>query len=245
MKWALVTGASQGIGAAICRELSRQGWSLILVSRNQDKLKRVASTLLTENMCIAADVTQEASLNALITQVESKLGSQGLKALVNNAGSFERLRFDETTRDLWQAQFDIHVTAPAFLCKGLKSTLLKSSLPSVLNISSTLGVKPVPQTSAYSAMKAAMNSLTQSLALEWSPQIRVNGICPGIVDTPLHAFHEDKEEYPRRQGVHSAHPLGRMGKPEDIALTAAFLLSDASAWTTGALWNVDGGISLL
>jgi NAD(P)-dependent dehydrogenase (short-subunit alcohol dehydrogenase family) len=168
-----------------------------------------------------------------------------LKALINNAGLYERKTFFETKDEDWERQWRTNLQAPVELCRHLHPLLMKAAPASVVNISSTLGLRPVAQTAAYSATKAALNSLTQTLALEWAPHVRVNAVCPGIVDTPIHTFHELAEGSEVRRGVHEAHPLGRMGRPEHIAAAVDFLLSEDSNWTTGSLWTVDGGIHLL
>lgn len=245
MKWALVTGASQGIGAAICTKLAALGWSLVMVSRRQEKLEELANRLSTECLCLACDITDPAARLKLIQTVRKELSSKGLQALINNAGSFERKSFDETSAKEWLNQYKIHIEAPTEITRNLKELLIKSKTASVLNISSTLGERPVPSTSAYSSMKAAMNNWTQSLAMEWAPDIRVNAVCPGIIDTPIHPFHFDKLSSATRNEIDALHPLGRMGTAEDVARAVAFLVSEDSNWTTGTLLTVDGGISLV
>ena len=118
---------------------------------------------------------------------------------------------------------------------------------SIVNVSSTLGLKPTADTSAYSASKAAMNNWTQSLALALgSKKIRANCVCPGLVDTPIHSFHSlsipEKEK--TLQKLSPMQPLGRVGKSEEIAQSIYFLASEESAWTTGAILSVDGGINI-
>ncbi len=242
--WVLVTGASQGIGAAICERLSEKGWSVILVSRRLKTLKSIAANLKSKSVSLEADLSSEASILKLKQDIEKIVGNQGLKALVNNAGLYEREAFLKTSDKSWTDQLAVNLLGPARLAKSLYPLLIKAKPASIVNVSSTLGYKPVPMTAAYSASKAALNSLTQALAVEWAPNVRVNAVCPGLIDTPIHDFHKMKDSTPLKKEMHKLQPMERLGQPEDIAAMVDFLLSDDSQWTTGALMTVDGGIQL-
>jgi NAD(P)-dependent dehydrogenase (short-subunit alcohol dehydrogenase family) len=158
-----------------------------------------------------------------------------LGGLVNNAGIIERISFAESGDDVWERQFNANLYSAVGLTRGLYSELKLNKGSSVLKVSSTLGLRPIANTVAYSASKAAMVNWTQGLAIEWAAdQIRVNCLCPGLVDTPIHAARPPDD----------VQPLGRLGQPDDVAKAAWFLLSPDSSWTTGAVLRVDGGISL-
>jgi NAD(P)-dependent dehydrogenase (short-subunit alcohol dehydrogenase family) len=140
---------------------------------------------------------------------------------------------------------DVNVTAPFALTRELVGALAKSSNASVINVSSTLAVKPIPATAAYNASKAALIQLSRSLALELGPErIRVNCILPAIVETPMYGGRfSDPAAY--QEGLVAAaklHPLGRVGQPEDVAHAAVFLASPAASWITGVALPVDGGM---
>lgn len=244
---AVVTGASSGIGSAIAKELFNAGHFVVLTGRNESRLVRLKESLGERAIVIPCDLSSEESTENLINEILSfsQKMKLPLKVLVNNAGIFKRATAEESPLSEWDRQFRTNFFSAVQLTLGLEK-LLKVEPSVVINISSTLGIKPIPMTSVYSASKAAMNSWTQSLALEWAPhKVRVVAICPGLVDTPIHDFHGSPEDSDVKKSVHQAQPIGRVGLPKDIANAAAFLASDKASWVTGSLWSVDGGISLL
>jgi len=244
---AVVTGASSGIGTAVAKELSLAGHFIVLTGRSESRLEKVKKELGDSCAAIPCDLSSVEATNGLISEVlsHSQKMKLPLKVLVNNAGVFKRASAEESPLSEWDRQFRTNLFAAVQLTLGLEK-LLKAEPSVVINISSTLGIRPVPWTSVYSASKAAMNSWTQSLGLEWAThQVRVAAICPGLIDTPIHDFHQSEENSEARQAAHQAQPIGRMGTPQDIANTVAFLASEKASWVTGSLWNVDGGISLL
>jgi len=166
-----------------------------------------------------------------------------LKALVHNAGSIELNEFEKTSDSEWERQFNMSVMAPVRLTRRLLP-LLKESRGSIVNVSSTLGLKPVPLTSAYSALKAAMINWSQALAIEMAPfGVRVNCVCPGFIDTPIHnVAQKDKKLWLER--IEDLIPLGRIGQPKDVSRAITFYLDDENSWTTGNIHVVDGGLSL-
>lgn len=244
----VVTGAGSGIGEAIAAKLIGLENSVFGLGRNPEKLERIAGhQSLGRFAWFAADLSDAHATHEAVARIRGWLEERGLPLLgvVNNAGVFDRIAFHLTSDAIWERHFHNNLLSAVRLTRELYPELKKSAPSSVLNISSTLGVRPIAKTSAYSALKAAMVNWTQSLALEWAADgIRANCICPGLVDTPIHDFHTGGEKDPARVQAHAAQPLGRMGRPMDIAETAAFLLSHKSDWTTGAVINVDGGISL-
>jgi NAD(P)-dependent dehydrogenase (short-subunit alcohol dehydrogenase family) len=242
-KWALVTGASSGIGAAIARTLDEQGYSLILSGRSLKRLTELSQNLKNKSHVIVADLSDETSTNTLINECLLFLKDQGatLSVLVNNAGAFLFKSVFESSLNDYVSQMRVNFFAPVQLVQGLKTHITDV----VINVSSTLGHKPIPMTAAYSSSKAALNSFTKSLALEWaSKKVRVIAVCPGIVDTPIHSFHLEEEKSESKLKAALAHPLGRMGQPEDVAHLVGFLVSEQASWITGSEINIDGGISL-
>ncbi|MEQ1878068.1 MAG: SDR family oxidoreductase, partial [Bdellovibrionia bacterium] len=182
---------------------------------------------------VAGDLTDPAT----DAKILKAIGRGGLAGLVNNAGIFRRLGFADSDERDWRDQFELNLFAAVRVTKSLLPKLKAHGAGSIVNISSTAGARAVAGMSAYSATKAALNNWTQTLALELAPDIRVNAISPGLVDTPLHSFTTKQ-----KNDLKTAQPLGRIGQPEDIATAALFLFE--SAWITGVILPVDGGISL-
>lgn len=244
----IVTGSGSGIGLAITRLLVSRGHAVYGLGRDPAKLERLSSELPKRQFGFSAvDLTNAAATHATVATIRQWLNSNDLSlmGLVNNAGVFDRIAFNLTSDAIWERQFHNNLLSAVRLTRELYPDLKKNRRSSVLNISSTLGRRPISHTTAYSALKAAMINWTQCLALEWAgDDIRVNCICPGIVDTPIHDFHSKGAEDPGRAQAHQAQPLKRMGQPIDIAAAAAFLLSQDSQWTTGSVLAVDGGIGL-
>jgi len=172
---------------------------------------------------------------------------EALHGLVNNAGIFLPGSIESDSDENWESHFAVNLLGPVRLTRALWPLLKRNQSSAIVNISSTLGIRPIPGTGSYSAFKAAMNNWTASLALEGAPHgIRANSLCPGIVDTPIHSFHQSKDptEVERKNFSQKLQPLGRIGKPQDMAPLVAHLISEDSAWTTGSVIPVDGGILL-
>ncbi len=241
---AIVTGAGSGIGAAIARRLSADGFALVLVGRDLHKLERTGKSLVTPHVAVSVDLTLANAANKILEALDHQaVAGHSLQALVNNAAVFHRLSFGETTEEMWREEIETNLMAPVRL---IRATLPKfAEGGAIVNISSTLGIKPIANTVAYSAIKSALNNLTQGLSLELAPRIRVCGVCPGLVDTPIHSFHKEDDSSKHRILANAAQPMRRMGQPEEIAAMVSFLVGPESTWTTGSLHVVDGGISLL
>jgi NAD(P)-dependent dehydrogenase (short-subunit alcohol dehydrogenase family) len=233
LDFVVITGGSRGIGSACASLFSHMGYGIILVGRDKKRLEIVAHDLETEALVVSTDINESAS-DSLIKKA---CGTNSIAGLINNAGIFHRAKFRETDSEIWREQFQTNLFSPVRLTKSLIPLLEKHQKPSILNVASTVGVHPVAGMSAYSATKAAVVNWTKVLALELAPLFRVNCVCPGIVDTPLHSFSKTQ-----KKELANAQPLGRVGTPEEVAASVYFLF--ASPWTTGAILPVDGGISL-
>ena len=245
MNSVVVTGASSGIGQKTAMQLSRAGYFVYLCGRNESRLDETQSLLKSpENSLIAvADVANVTGCDSLIQLVRKHNSKHPLISLVNNAGIFHRQPFVETPDEIWESQFATNLMSAIRLSRGLVNLLQEVPGSSIINVSSSLGLRPAPNTSAYSAIKAAMISLTETLALELAPRVRVNCVAPGLTHTPIHDFWGN-ETPGLMQQLNSAQPMNRMGKPEEIAKAIEYLVSDSSAWTTGTTLKIDGGISL-
>lgn len=242
---ALVTGAGSGIGAAIAHEFDRRGYHVFLLGRNEKNLRHVADSLSKADVLVC-DLDQPAEIEAAAQRATSRPDLR-LQILVNNAGVFHTHTTEEGTDEIWTRQFQTNLLGPVRLTRALWPSFRAQRQGSIVNVSSTLGLKPTATTSAYSALKAALINWTQALALEGGALgVRANVVCPGFVDTPIHAFHHlplnEKQKVVGDLG--RLQPLGRIGTPEEIAKAVAFLASNDSPWTTGATLNVDGGIYL-
>lgn len=246
-KAVVITGASSGIGAATAVEFSRHNYFVFLLGRDLDRLAKTSEVCGSNNsLALKCDFKKLETIALCSDAILAKSDLQ-LDCLVNNAGVFHSSSFDQTSIEIWNEQFQVNLLGHVHLTKLLYPQFLKQKRGSIVNVSSTLGVKPSANTSAYSAIKAAMNSWTQTLAIEGGPVgIRANAVCPGIVDTPIHSFFSlpEIDKAKALENLGKLQPLGRIGKPEEIAKSIFFLGSDQSSWTTGALLNVDGGINL-
>lgn len=245
-KTAVVSGASSGIGAAIAVQLASDGYDLLLLGRDASRLQQTRALCKNVKTEILSFDLQDVAQHAISIQDKLKNLSTP-QILVNNAGIFSAANFSSTSIEQWRKQFEINIFSAVQLTQILWPYFVQNKSGSILNVASTLGVKPTPFTGAYSASKAALINWTLSLAQEGgSYGIRVNCVCPGIVDTPIHEFNSKPQA--EKEAAHaqmaSFHLLNRLGKPQDVAEAAAFLAGSKSAWTTGAVLHVDGGINI-
>lgn len=242
----LITGASSGIGAAAAREFAAQGDFVFLLGRHQGRLEALQKELPNSAFLIC-DLQNPGDVSRSVQSLLSHPAAKNLEVLINNAGIFKTHSTLTGSDELWTEQFQVNLMGPVRLTRALWPHFQAQRKGAIINISSTLGLKPTATTSAYSAIKAALLNWTQALALEGGPLgIRVNAVSPGFVDTPIHSFHhqEASEKSKTLEQLASLQPLGRIGTPEEIAKSIVFLASEDSKWTTGANLNVDGGIFL-
>lgn len=245
-KAALITGASSGIGAATAIEYAKNGYFIYLMGRNKERLQDVALKCRSGASIVSCDVTDTQALNKRLDEMlNAKI--HRIEVIVNNAGIYKPHSTEDGTDEVWKEQFEVNMMGPVRIVRAFFPYFKTQGGGSIVNISSTLGMRPQGPNSSYSASKAAMINWTQSLAFEGGAfNIRANCICPGIVDTPIHGFHnlEPDQKNAVLEKMKSLQPLGRIGTPEDVAKAAYFFGSDLSSWTTGAIVPVDGGINL-
>lgn len=243
-KKALITGGGTGIGRAAAIIFNRHGSEVALVGRREENLLITAS--MTDNShapchVISGDISDPKDARDIIRDAVDKMG--GIDILFNNAGLYSHGSVEDTDEDQWNSLIDVNMKGTYLISKHAIE-VMKEKGGTIINNSSTLGLKPVPNTAAYSAAKAGVVSLTKSMALELAGDgIRVNCICPGVVETPIHEEIHGIHTSDFLDEMASFHPLGRIGAPEDIAYAALFLASDEASWITGAVLPVDGGIS--
>jgi D-sorbitol dehydrogenase (acceptor) len=248
---ALVTGAGGGIGLAVTKAYLDEGARCTAVDLGSAPPAELAALLAShpqQLQYLAADISKAAGIEAMIAAARARFGT--ITVLFNNAAVFDLAPLLEATEASYQRIFDVNVKGLFFTMQAvLKQLVADGRQGSIINLASQAGRRGEALVSHYCASKAAVISYTQSAALAMAPhQIRVNGISPGVVDTPMWA-HVDalfaKAEGlalgEKKKAVGLAVPLGRMGLPQDIAGAAVFLASDASAYITAQTLNVDGG----
>lgn len=242
----LITGASSGIGAATALEFAKNNFFVYLMGRNREHLENVALHCRAGASILACDLRDTTALDKRLEEVTGATVHK-ISTVVNNAGIYQTHTTEEGDDDIWINQFETNLLGHVRIARKFFPYFKRNGGGNFVNVSSTLGLRPTTNTSAYSAMKAAMINWTESLALEGGAfQIRANCLCPGIVDTPIHSFHSlsSQKKNEALENMAQLQPLGRIGKPEDIAKAIYFLSSTESSWTTGAVLSVDGGINL-
>lgn len=249
-KTALITGGARGIGRAICEAYVRAGAKVAVADLLFEEAQTTAQALSEagEAMAFGLDVTDLTSIQETVERVQAAFG--GVDILVNNAGIFNMASIENITPEDYRKQFDVNVGGTVFMIQavveGMKAQRRGGS---IINFASQAGRRGEANVTIYCATKAAVISITQSLALEFAPHnIRVNAIAPGVVDTPMwdhvdsqFAQYEQKPLGQKKREVGEAVPLGRMGRPDDIADPCVFLASDQARYITAQTLNVDGG----
>jgi NAD(P)-dependent dehydrogenase (short-subunit alcohol dehydrogenase family) len=238
-KVALVTGASRGIGEAIVRELLGAGAEgVVITGRKADTLEPLAAELGDRVVPVVGNVTDEAHATEAVARAVETFGSCDL--LVNNAGTNPAAGLI-TDVDLAAVDktWDVNLRAPLVWARAAWQGSMKERGGAIVSIGSVGGLQPSPAIGAYNVSKAAVHHLTRQLAHELAPSVRVNAVAAAIVKTKLSEMLWSWDE----EAVANAHPLQRLGSPEDVARAVVFLLSDASSWITGVILPVDGGVT--
>jgi len=242
---ALVTGAAGGIGRCITARLAAAGASLALVDIDEAGAAAVLTELGAKGVAIAADLSAPEEVRAAVTEAEERLGP--LDILVNNAGISgvgPPKPTVDTPLEEWEKTLAINVTAPFLFCQAAVPGMVARGRGAIVNIASMAGILCLPGRVSYAASKAALISLTKTLAVECGPSgVRLNALCPGRVDTPFIPPRQAQPEL--RAQAEAMVPIGRVATPDEIADVVLFLLSPAARYMTGAAVTVDGGMSLL
>lgn len=230
----LVTGAAQGIGAAIARLFAAEGARLALIDIRQPALEAIAAE--TGSIALECDLRDVERLQAAVDDAARRLGH--LDGLVNAAGIHAAGSVSETTPARWREVMAVNLDAPFFLCRAAEPHLRAAQASTIVNLSSGTGLSPFPNRSAYATSKGALITLGKVLAMEFAPAIRVNTICPGLIDTPMTAGLPDHN---RLSQTLERYALRRLGRDDEVAQAALFLTSSASSFVTGTTMAVDGG----
>jgi 3-oxoacyl-[acyl-carrier protein] reductase len=243
-KVAVVTGGSHGIGRSIALGLAAEGCHLAICGRSEDALRQTESEIATIGrrvMSVAADVTQSGAIETFVSEAISEFS--GIDLLVANVGgSYGAGLLDATSED-WRRTFDLNLFHAANATRAVVPTMCQRGGGSAVFVASISGRKPVHRRWQYGAAKAAVIHMARSLALELAPlNIRVNSVSPGSVLVPGGQWDRFRAEEPERFGhfLRDEEPLGRLGRPEEVADVICFLLSERASWISGADIAVDG-----
>jgi NAD(P)-dependent dehydrogenase (short-subunit alcohol dehydrogenase family) len=238
----LVTGGGTGIGRAIAETFVGAGARVVVAGRRRAPLEDVVRKVGGSRACaVPGDVTSPSDRARFLAECDDAFG--GLDILVNCAGATSSGSLADLTEAEWRRMFEVNAAAPMLLAREALGRL-REKRGSIVGISTGAALRPVPGFGAYGAAKAAMTHASRVLAIEAAPEVRVNVICPGGVDTPIfETFLDAKGADAARRFFDESTPLGRIGQPQDIAAAALYLASDAAQWVTGAVLTVDGGLN--
>ncbi|MEZ5169617.1 MAG: SDR family oxidoreductase [Acidimicrobiia bacterium] len=239
---ALVTGATRGIGRAIAETLATAGADLAVLARKPEELEETKSALEALGARVLTVKGSVGDPDVCRNAVADTMGEFGaLDILVNNAGTNPHFGpMMDAPEPAVEKILQVNVQAPLLLMQEAWRAHMADNGGAVVNVASVGGLQPGPFIGVYNTSKAALVHLTRQTALEMAPTVRVNAVAPGLVKTSMsRALYESDEE-----GLAGAHPMKRLGRPEDIAHATLFLVSDASSWLTGEVLTIDGGMSL-
>jgi D-sorbitol dehydrogenase (acceptor) len=247
-KTAIITGGARGIGGAIAAGYAREGARVCIADLEFALAQETAKTIGNGAFAVDLNVTSQASIEACVTEVTKRTG--GVDILVNSAAIFDMAPLTEITEQSYDKQFAVNVKGTLFMAQAVaKSMIARGKGGKIINFSSQAGRRGEALVAVYCASKAAVISMTQSMGLALIKHgINVNGIAPGVVDTPmwdvvdgLFAKYENRPIGEKKRLVGEGVPFGRMGKPEDLVGCAIFLASGESDYVVAQTFNVDGG----
>lgn len=238
-KVAIITGGTFGIGESTALLFGKEGAKVVIAGRNMEKGEMVVNQIKEQGgdaIFVKTDVAKEEDVIKLVRETEDTFGKVDI--LFANAGVGAMGDIHETSLEDWNFMISVDLTG-VFLCsKHAIPAMLKNGGGSIINCASILGHVGQPSVSAYAAAKGGVVNMTRSAAVTYASKgIRVNAVCPGYIDTPMLENLDDS----MKKHLESLHPIGRLGKPEEVANAVLFLASDESSFVTGANLLVDGG----
>ena len=236
---ALITGGARGIGEQTCRTLAAAGAEVIVADLDHEAAERLAGELGSTAQAIEMNIADPASVDRAFGALER------LDYLVNNAGIGHVGSIEECGLEDWRRIMTVNVEGVYLVTKAALPLLLTSERGAVVNLGSVAGLVGIKRRFAYCASKGAVVAMTRQLAAEYAGRLRVNCICPGTVDTPfvedyLEKYHKHEKEQMREQ-LNARQPVGRLGKPEEIAHMVLYLCSDEAEFVHGSVQTIDGG----
>ncbi|MFE1955619.1 MULTISPECIES: SDR family NAD(P)-dependent oxidoreductase [Streptomyces] len=236
---AVITGSSSGIGAAMARRFAAEGLRVVVNSAGSEAAGRELAAQLPDAVYVRGDVSDPADARRIVRTAIDTYGR--LDVLVNNAGATRFIPLDDLDAvgaDTWRDLLDVNVIGVWQMVTAAAPHLRASGAGAVVNVSSVSATRALGSSIPYAVSKAAVNHLTRLLASQLGPEVRVNAIAPGLIDTPWYAEAEEVWES-SRDWITANTPLRRVGTPEDVAEAALYLLD--AAYTTGDVLTVDGG----
>lgn len=235
-KRVLVTGGASGIGAETVSRFITEGSSVTILDYDEVALNKIKSKIPDITGVIKGDVSNPSDIENSFIEVKELMG--GIDVLINNAGISIRDPFINITYQQWQKVLEVNLTGVFLVAQATAKLMLGGTGGVILNMGSTNGIMGYPFYASYNASKAGVIELTKSMALELAPTIRVNAVCPGYILTPM----QEAEYTPEMlRECENKIPLGRLGKPEEVAALFAFLASDEAKYITGQCIVIDGG----
>ncbi|WNF35646.1 glucose 1-dehydrogenase [Bacillaceae bacterium IKA-2] len=235
-KVAVVTGGASGIGEFTARAMANEGAKVVIADMNDELGTKIAQELNENAIYVHVNVTNEADVKKMIDTAVSTFGKVDI--LVNNAGIGSMSPTADQSLEEWSKVISVNLDGVFLVAKHALKAMRKNGGGSIVNIASILGHVGQAQTAAYSASKGGVVNFTRALAVEYAKEnIRVNAVCPGYIDTPL----LDQLDENMKNHLISLHPIGRLGRSEEVASAILFLASDDASFVTGANLLVDGG----
>ncbi len=231
-----ITGGAQGIGASTAARFLEEGARVVVLDKNEEALAEISRRLPSLTGTILADVSDYAAVEEAFNKLEVLM--EGLDVLVNNAGISLRHRFLDISPEEWRRVIDTNLNGVFYVAREAAARMTAGGGGVILNMGSTNGIAGFHYYADYNASKAGVIELTRSMALELAPRIRVNCVCPGYILTPMQEAEYTPEMF---EACAAKIPLGRLGRPEEVAALFAFLASDDASFMTGHSIIIDGG----